>query len=220
MKPRVSHQKTAAMTLTEVLVVICVIAVLFVLVAVLLPATSGPGPTMRSRCVQNLKQIGLSYWVWADDHNGKYPMEISITNGGTMELNNGSSALATFLVMSNELSTPKVLVCPADTGRVAATNFTTSLSAKNVSYFVGLDADKGHPQVFLSGDDNFTVGGVPVKSGLLEFSTNTPITWADSYHEECGNIGLVDGSVKMVSLQSLPQVIQNTGVATNRLAIP
>jgi hypothetical protein len=122
--------------------------------------------------------------------------------------------------MTNEFTTPKVLWCPADTDRAVATVFTAGFSAKNVSYFVGLDADKGHPQMFLSGDDNFTVGGAPVQSGLLEFSTNTPITWADTVHEECGNIGLVDGSVTMVSLQHLPQVVQNTGVATNRLAIP
>ena len=220
MKPRVSHQKTAAMTLVEVFVVI---VVLFVLVAVFLRPTSRRYPSMRSRCTQNLKQIGLAYYVWAGDHNGKFPMQVSVADGGTLELNNGSNALATFLVMTNELATPKALWCPADTDRAVATVFTAGFagfSAKNVSYFVGLDADKGHPQTLLSGDSNFTVGGLPVESGLLEFSTNAPITWADTVHGDCGNIGLVDGSVTLVSLQRLPQVIQNTGVATNRLAIP
>ena len=170
--------------------------------------------------MQNLKQIGLAYSVWAGNHNGKFPMQVSVTDGGTLELNNGSNALANFLVMSNELYSPKILHCPADTDRVTATDFKTGVSAKNISYFVGLDANKGHPQMFLSGDSNFTIGGLPVESGLLEFSTNAPITWADSFHEECGNIGLVDGSAQLVSLQHLQQVIENTGVATNRLAIP
>jgi competence protein ComGC len=217
MKPHVSQQKTAALTLVEVLVVVFV---LFVLVALLLPATSHRAPSMRFRCTQNLKQVGLAYNVWAGDHNGKFPMQVSVTNGGTMELNNGSNALADFLVMSNELNSPKVLHCPADIDRATATNFITGFSAKNISYFVGMDADKGHPQLFLSGDDNFAIAGVIVKSGLLELSTNAPITWAESFHDLCGNIGFADGRVEMVSLQSLQKVVQNTGLTTNRLAIP
>ena len=85
--------------------------------------------------------------------------------------------------MSNELATPKVLVCPWDKDRVAATDFTAGLSASNISYFVGLDADTNHPQMFLSGDDNFAIGGLPAKSGLLEISTNAAIGWASGRHE-------------------------------------
>ena len=229
MKPRVSHQKTAALTLVEVFVVI---VVLFVLAALLLPALSRPHKdTWRSLCVNNLKQIDLSYRFWADDHNGKYPFEISVTDGGTMELNN---ALANFLVISNNLGTPKLLICPSDTDRVAATDFTTGFSAKNTSYFVGLDAGTNHPKTFVSGDDNFAISGIPVKSGLLEFSSNAPIAWTAARHGGSyqpnlwtpmksyilGNIGLADGSVQITSPQLLQQAVQNTGVATNRLAIP
>ena len=58
MKPRVSNQKTAALTLAEVFVVI---VVLVVLAAVLLRPTSQRYPSFRSRCVQNLKQVGLEW---------------------------------------------------------------------------------------------------------------------------------------------------------------
>jgi hypothetical protein len=34
-----------------------------------------------------------------------------------------------------------------------------------------------NPQMILSGDDNFEISGVPVKSGLLELSSNAPISW-------------------------------------------
>ncbi len=64
-------------------------------------------------CVNNLKQIGLAARVWALDNADLYP-----TN---------------FLSMSNELSTPKILVCPADTNRVVASNFSTYSDA-NCSY--------------------------------------------------------------------------------------
>ena len=55
-----------------------------------------------------------------------------------MEFNTGADTFRHFQVMSNELSTPKILVCPADT-RVAAANF-VRLKNQNVSYFVGLEA--------------------------------------------------------------------------------
>jgi len=217
MNPRIPNQKTTAMTLVEVLVVVFVIAVL---VAMLLPAKPRYRPPQRSQCVQNLKQIGLAYWVWAIDHNGRFPMEVSVTNGGTMELNNGRNAWLNFLVMSNELNTPKLLVCPQDKEHQPPANEFSWQLAGHVSYFVGLDASKNHPHVFLSGDDNFAVGGIPVKSGLLEFSTNAPITWTEERHFFEGNIVFADGSVAMLPGYALTNSLHQTGVATNRLAIP
>jgi len=220
MKPRVANQKTVAMTLTEVLVVICVVAVLVVMIS---PAVISDRPRKSPRiyCVNNLKQIGLAYYIWAGDHNDKFPMQVSVTNGGTMELTvDGRNAWLNILVMSNELNTPKILWCPADRDRVVATNFTSGFSSKNISYFVGLDAVQNHPKMILSGDDNFAVGSVPVKPGLLELSTNAPITWTSARHHNAGNIGVADGSVATVSNSQLTNLFHQTDVATNRLAIP
>jgi hypothetical protein len=218
MKPRVSNEKTAALTLVEVLVVIFV---LFVLAALLLPALAPVKVHRRSDCVLNLKHIGLSYFVWAGDHNGKFPMQVSVTDGGTMELiTNGKNPWLNFLVMSNELNTPWILTCPADRDRTIATNFPAGFSAKNTSYFVGLDAVTNHPQMFLAGDDNFAIGGVPVKSGLLELPANAPIAWTAARHKKAGNIGCADGSVVQTSSSSLQQMLVQTGVATNRFGIP
>jgi len=123
-------------------------------------------------------------------------------------------------VMSNELSTPKVLVCPQDKSHLPpAANFSSQL-VSHISYFVGLDAEQDHPQMFLSGDDNFAIGGVPVKSGLLKLSTNAPVTWTAARHKNAGNIGLADGSVETVDDSGLANLLGQTGVATNRLAIP
>jgi len=51
----------------------------------------------RIRCVNNLKQIGLAIRVWAGDNNDKYPTSL--------------------IVMSNELSTTQILICPSDGAR-------------------------------------------------------------------------------------------------------
>jgi len=158
--------------------------------------------------------------MWAGDNSDKYPMEITIASGGTMELAATGNVLATFQIMTNELSTPKILFCPADTNHDFVTLFWTNLIAQNVSYFIGLDADTNHSQAFLSGDDNFALGGVPVKSGLLKLSTNAPIAWTAARHVNQGNIGFYDGSVSQTDDQQLFQKLIETGLATNRLAIP
>lgn len=227
MKPRCSNQRNRALTLVEVLVVIAALAIL---VAVLLPAlAAAKRKSARIGCVSNLKQIGLAYRIWGDDNNDKFPMQTSVTNSGTMELAAAEKAVQTFLVMSNELSTPRILHCPNDKAHSEANSF-AELNNSNISYFVGLDADETHPQALLSGDDNFEIGGVPVKSGLLEVMSNTPVAWDSSRHvlhdyfwmpaQFVGNIGLADGSAQQVSQGGLRQAIQQTGVATNRLAIP
>jgi type II secretory pathway pseudopilin PulG len=223
MKPRVSNQTTSALTMMEVFVVIVVLLVL----AALLLYTRSYRPDMDLRresqqinCINNLKQIGLAYRVWEGNHGDKYPMQTSVTNGGTMELENGRNAWINYSVMSNELSTPKILFCPADTDKMAATNFTTDCNNSKISYFVGLDAEDTNPFMFLSGDDNFAIGGAPVKSELLQLSPNTPISWTASRHHFSGEIVFTDGSVQPSSNSDLTNCLQKTGVATNRLAIP
>ncbi len=202
------------MTLSEVIIVIVVLAVLAFFY---LPYySSRPHPAHGINCVNNLKQIGLAYRVWSDDNNGKYPMQVSVTNGGTMELSSDTrNAWLNYLVMSNELGSPQILYCTADPDHVGATNYSSQLRNK-ISYFVGLDANTNSPQAFLSGDDNFEISGVPVKPGLLEISSNTPIDWTASRHKFSGNIGLADGSVQQTKQSGLRAAL----VATNRLAIP
>jgi prepilin-type N-terminal cleavage/methylation domain-containing protein len=220
MKPRLSNQRNHALTLVEVLVVIVVLGIV---AAIFLSANNGRPVhrAVRINCVSNLKQIGLAYRLWEGDNNDKYPMFVSVTNGGAMEAIAAGNVAACFQVMSNELSTPKILICPADDQKVAATNFTTDFSAKNISYFVSLDVtNEINPQMLLCGDDNFEIGGVPVKSGLLELSTNALVSWTSARHHFAGNIGLADGSVQQVTIKGLQSAFQQTGVATNRLAIP
>jgi len=218
MKPCRSNQGSQAMTLFEVLVVI---AALVVLAAMLLPALSQPRRRSRINCINDIHQIGLAYKSWASDNNDKYPMEVSTANGGAMELAMRGIAYANFQVMSNELSTPKVLICPQDTNRITAKDFAADFNNTKISYFVGLDATcTGNPQRVLSGDNNLEIHGIPIKIGLLQLSTNNAIGWTGERHKLNGNIGLVDGSAAQVSAYNLQTALHKTGVATNRFAIP
>ena len=145
-------------TKIEVLVVIVVLAIL---VAMVLPALlASKRKSSHIGCVDNLKQIALAFKTWAVDNGDKFPMQISMTNGGTMELIPRGDAFVHFQIMSNELVTTKLLVCPNDKTRTSATSF-TNLSNQNLSYFVGVDASAVNPSSILSGDGNILVNGVP-----------------------------------------------------------
>jgi prepilin-type processing-associated H-X9-DG protein len=205
-------------TLVDILMIVFVLAVLaFVLVPRLAKTRVR---SSRIGCYNNLKQLGLTFRMWALDNGDKFPMQVSVTNGGTLELVECGAVYPHFQVMSNELNTPKILICPEDKSRTAALSFTTNFSSQNLSYFVGVDAVDTSPQMFISGDDNFTVGGKQPKSGLFPLWTNSPVAWTSARHTNQGNMGLADGSVMGLSSAKLQQALVATGMATNRLAMP
>ena len=205
----------------ELVVVICTVALV---AALLLPALAAARrKSSRINCVNDLKQNGLAFRIWEGDNGDKYPMQVSVTNSGAMELAVAGNVSAIFRVMSNELSTPKVLVCPADAKRHCATNFTTDLNHQTISYFVALDAENKYPQMILTGDDNLEVNGIRVRPGSLNLLRSASVKWTTErtgqFHGP-GNIGFVDGSVQQTTDLTLQTALVNTGTATNRLVIP
>jgi prepilin-type processing-associated H-X9-DG protein len=54
----------------------------------------------------------------------------------------------------------------------------------------------------------------------LEISTNASITWTAARHNNWGNIVRADGFAESTSSSTFQQMLVETGVATNRLAIP
>lgn len=225
MKTQPTTRGSRALTLIELLVVVCIIVVA---AALLLPAlAAAKRKSSRINCVNNLKQVGLGFRIWEGDNGDKFPMQVSVTNGGAMELAVRGDVSAIFRVMSNELSTPKVLVCPADTKRHYATNFENDFGHQTISYFVGLDAEGKYPQMILSGDDNLQVNGVRVRPGLLNLPTNSSFQWTKErigkFHG-LANVELSDGSVQTTTSAALQQAALSAGVVTNgqpnRLVIP
>lgn len=232
------NQKTAGFTRIDLLIVIAVLLILGVILIPKIGVSTTRSPPRT--CTNNLKQVGLAFRIWADDHQYTFPQALSVTNGGAMEAVIGGNVAAVFQVMSSVLNSPKILFCPTDKKRIQAVTFDQASLSKgwqksvsflgntNLSYFVGLDAKDTSPDMFLSGDDNFLlggnfkgdVGGSPVPSGVLMLTTNSPVTWSESRHEKQGNIGLADGSVMGFSSRSLRTALKERGVETNRLAMP
>lgn len=197
-----------------------VIALVAVQIALVAPILARPhrccGP--RINCASNLKQVGLAYRVWEGDNGDHYPMRGFTNELGVVEVPKPSNMFRYFQVMSNELSNPKVIICPADT-RTEATNFKV-LSNTNLSYFVGLDADETQPTMLLGGDRDLIFNGVAVRPGVLTLLITNRIEWSGTIHKEGGNVLMADGSVQQVTSAGLRSLLANSGTNMNRLAVP
>lgn len=107
---------------------------------------------LSTACVNNLKLLGLAARMWAQKHQETLPPD--------------------FGVLGSYMKSPKGLICPADTNRVAATDW-NSVNPTSVSYeLISPAAPETDPTVVLS---------------------RCPIH---------GHVGLVDGSVHQVGLRS------------------
>jgi len=207
-------------SLTELVVIIGATAIVGGLLVVVLTHGEKKKPNISPQmanarqinCVNNLKEVGLAYRIWEGDNGDKFPMAVS-------GIQNGEDTFRCYQVMSNELSTPRILACPADT-RTAAVDF-NQLENRNISYFVGLDAQDSRPQMFLSGDRNIR-GPAKPGNGVLNVRPGDKITWTAEMHVNQGNVGLSDGSVQRWPNAGLQKGLQDSGDSTNvwRLALP
>jgi len=204
------------LTLIDVLIVVATIAIA---AGLLLPRSSSGARGPRISCVNNLKQVGLAYRMWANDHGDQFPWAAPGTNGGTLELATSGNVVAHFLTASNEMNTPRILACPSDDMRTKAIQFDSNFSSANISYFIGLEAEVTSPQSILSGDRNLTTNGV-VRSGMLIVQDVNQLTWTSAIHQSAGNLGLVDGSAQQLTTRSLQKQFEAQAKVPARIILP
>jgi prepilin-type N-terminal cleavage/methylation domain-containing protein len=208
MKTKQASCGRSGFTLLELLTVIAIIGIL---AAMLMPALQGAMALgKRVWCENNLRQLGIGFHLFMHDHSSKFPMAVSVRDGGAREfVQNGYRMSGAFYFsyrqfapLSNELVMPALLICREEKIRAAATNFAT-LQNSNLSYFVGVSADFSQPETVLAGDRSLACNPSPSPT-ILHTASGAVFWWTSELHLFKGNVLCSDGHVEEWNNHSFP----------------
>jgi hypothetical protein len=215
--------------------------ILVMLVGVLVPQMIQKKRTsQRVACVGNLKIVVLGELLWINDNpKGRLSWQVPTNEGGTLEYLDRGKLFPHFKALSNKLSTPVILTCPAD-NREAVKAFSI-LEDSNLSYFMNMDAPMGGrsgppmplDEISMSivlGDRNVTNNPGP-RAGIISVTASnySSLGWnsrmnhgRNPYRISIGNVACVDGSVRTMTPIDLQKAFKYEvfNGYSSRLALP
>jgi len=163
----------------------------------------------RFVCLNNLRQLGIALQLWGGEHNDLPPFEVPVSEGGTRQHTLSPNVWLHLSWLSNEVATPRIFLCPSDTGRPAS-DFSASPSGgylhpnfrdQATSYFLS------HPAVgiatgIVAGDRNLPFDGT-ASCARFNFAFTIQVfsmsrSWTAGLHEPGGNLLRSDGRADAV----------------------
>jgi len=162
----------------------------------------------RIRCVNNLKNLGLGLRMFAFDNVGQFPWAVPVREGGSMEdLADEQRIWRHVAVLSNELSTPKILLCPKDPrfDKIGSKTLVFGPppdkkalrfgSNEHLSYFLYTGANAEVLERIVAGDRNLTRNGTPVQGKVTPSATDIFQFTRPGHHDHVANLLQAEGSV-------------------------
>ena len=204
-----------AFTRTELLVVLGVLALLALVV---LPALANNRPrSARVICANNPRQIGMAMQLWGNDHDDRPPYEVELADGGTRRHALAANTWLHFAWLSNELASPQLLLCPADSGKPArdftgdpAGGYLHPNFANRATSYALSHLDSTGANGFLAGDRNlrFNIGIVGCSVFYTGWGIGLPVSspndgWTNGLHQFAGNYLTFDGAVEQADNSTL-----------------
>jgi len=233
-------------TRPELVMVLATLALLAGIVVPVLASSKIRGE--QAMCFNNLRRIGHAFHLWASDHDDRNPWVTPVSEGGTYWSANPLKANAYFQMgmVSNELATPQVFVCPSDQVAGAPRRMATDFSYTNanggffvpgfrnaaLSYIVGLHSFPGASRAILSGDrnirwdalDQICASGISLcaMAGVGRGGEVPTVRWTNAIHGETGNLLFNDGRVDQLSITGLRQASKpaQENISTGHFLVP
>lgn len=166
-----------------------------------------------AHCLNNLRLIGRAVEMFAGDHVGQPQWRTYTSDGGTRPITGTKPGAAwfEFTALSNELATPRILACPADTGVKVAAEFSnsgaggylsTGFRSAATSYLINLDNPFNSPLNPLAADRNWRTdglancgNGINNADALFRYGNSG---WTNGVHGLAGHVLRADGRVTLL----------------------
>lgn len=210
-----------AFTLIELLVAVAIVFVLFMMIAPM-RSIGDRLSAKQGQCMYNLRQIGIGFMLYSGDNSNQPPWQVSIPADYT--------AADCFLKLTSSYLPPKTFVRPSDSARQAATTNHSGFSNTNLSYFASLQSSftptSNSITFVLAGDRHLALNNQPVKTGLLNVTNATELSWTKELHftkkstKPVGILLFADGHVALTRTHELPQNLASQDRSAGQLLIP
>ncbi|MBK9139140.1 MAG: hypothetical protein IPM17_10320 [Verrucomicrobia bacterium] len=209
-----SHSQRRGLSLIEVALIAVIVTILSLAILPALYALRTRASPMS--CANHLKSVSLAFRLYATDHGDRFP---AVSTNGWQTIAGGEREfLGRWRLLSNDLGSPKLLVCPSDR-RSPAPNF-SALAASNVSYFLNADG-RGQAAIVLLGDRHLAIAGQPVPPGVLTLNLNLNLGWTPELHLGRGHLSFGDGSVQAFAVSpELTEALRPAIREAHRLFVP